>query len=197
MSKLSICIRRVLPNAVRVLACTVLLSAITAGCLYLHLTAFPFLRTHLSATGLSPVAWIVEQLSFSLSFILTCVFLAIAYKGTDRRDGVASREKQWIILLLALFTYAILLPYIKHLSGEMYAAALASGAEIPLTDAGKPWTLMLKSFEWFIRFAIPLMILVIFYGARASRERCCPDTVTTPADAPAAPEKETTYETQE
>ena len=168
--------RRTVWTLVRVLLCGVLLTAAVAGCLYLHHTAFPFLRERLLETEMKTSAWLLKQLSFSLPFVLICLFFAVAYRGIDRRDGMASREKQWIVLLVTALSYAVLLPYVNHLSGEMYEAAVTSGAEIPLTDMGVPLTLMLKSREWFIRLAIPLGLLILFYGVRAAREKTCPDT---------------------
>ena len=172
--------RRTVWTLVRVLLCGVLLTAAVAGCLYLHHTAFPFLRERLLETEMKTSAWLLKQLSFSLPFVLICLFFAVAYRGVDRRDGMASREKQWIVLLVTVLSYAVLLPYVNHLSGEMYEAAVTSGAEIPLTDMGVPLTLMLKSREWFIRLAIPLGLLILFYGVRAAREGICPDTPDTP-----------------
>ena len=182
--------RRTVWTLVRVVLCGVLLTAAVAGCLYLHHTAFPFLRERLLETEMKTSAWLLKQLSFSLPFVLICLFFAVAYRGVDRRDGMASREKQWIVLLVTALSYAVLLPYVNHLSGEMYEAALTSGAEIPLTDMGVPLTLMLKSREWFIRLAIPLGLLILFYGVRAAREKACPDTpeVASPATEEAAEE---------
>ncbi len=168
-------LKRTVPSVVRVLISSVLLSAMFAACLYLYHTAFPFLHTHLLETGKKTTAWFVEQLSFSLPFIVLCLYFTIAYRGIDRRDGVASREKLWITVLVLLFTYAVMLPYLNGLSNELYAAAVEAGADIPETDAGVPWTLMMKLLDWFIRLSIPLGIVTVFYGMRSARERNCPD----------------------
>ena len=187
--------RRTIWSLVRVVLSGILLTAAVAGCLYLHLTAFPFLRERLLETEMKTSAWLIKQLSFSLPFVLICLFFAVAYRGIDRRDGMASREKQWIVLLVALLSYAALLPYVNHLSKEMYESAVAAGIEIPTTDANIPWTLMLRCREWFVRLAIPLGILALFYGVRAAREKDCPDTLDTTEDtAPVAVEAVETTE---
>ncbi len=170
-------VRRVLLSITRVLICSILLSALLSACLYLHHTAFPFLEDHLSATNKKATAWLVGQLRFSLPFILICLFFAISYRGVDRRDGVATREKMWIAVLVTVFAYAVLLPYVYRLSEELYANAVASGAVIPETDVGVPWTLMLKSREWFIRLSVPLGLIIVFYAVRSARERLSPETV--------------------
>ncbi len=173
-------LRRALPGLVRVLACSLLLALLFAGCLYLYHTAFPFLHDHLIDSEKKTTAWFVEQLSFSLPFIVICLFLTVAYHGLDRRDGRASREKMWITLLVTALTYGALLPYLNHVSHDLYAAAVEAGAAIPETDAGVPWTLMMKLHDWFIRLAIPMGLLAVFYGARSVRERQEPDEADEP-----------------
>ncbi len=168
-------IRRTWPGVVRVLACSLLLSALFAACLYLYHTAFPFFREHLLETDKKTTAWFVKQLSFSLPFLVMCLFLAIAYRGSDRRDGVAAREKMWIVITVTALTYCVLLPLINHQSKELYEAAVAAGAEIPETDGKVPWTLMMKLHDWFIRLPIPMALLTVFFGVRSARERREPD----------------------
>ncbi len=168
-------IRRTLPGVVRVLISTALLSVLFAASLYLYHTAFPFFRDHLLDSGKKSTAWFVEQLSYSLPFLLLGLYFTITYHRLDRRDGVASREKLWITVLVTLVTYGVLLPCVHHMSREMYAAAVEAGAKIPETDGGVPWTLMMKLSEWFIRLSIPLAVVMTFYGMRSARERRCPD----------------------
>ncbi len=168
-------IRRTLPGIVRVLISSILLSALFAACLYLYDTAFPPLHEQLLDTGKKTTAWFVEQLSFSLPFIILCLYFTIAYHGLDHRDGVASREKMWITILTTLVVYLGFLPYLNHLSGEMYAEAIASGATVPESEGGVPWTLMMRLHDWFIRLSIPMAIVITFYSMRSSRERRCPD----------------------
>lgn len=179
--------RRTIWRQVRVVLFSILLTTAVAGCLYLHLTAFPFLRERLLETEMKTTAWLLKQLSFSLPLVLICLFFTVSYRGIDRRDGVASREKQWIVILVTLLSYAVLLPYVNHLSNEMYEAAVETGIEIPKTDANVPWTLMLRCREWFVRLAIPLGLLILFYSVRAAREKDCPAPIedTTPVAAEA------------
>ncbi len=168
-------VRRALPSVVRVLISTLLLSGLFAACLYLYHTAFPFLEAHLLDTGKKSTAWFVEQLSYSLPFILIGLYFTITYHAIDKRDGVASREKFWIAVLVTLCTYGVLLPYVNHVSGELYAAAVEAGAEIPETEGKVPMTLLMDLLEWFLRLSIPMGIVITFYGMRSSRERRCPD----------------------
>ncbi len=168
-------VRRVLPGILRVLVSGILLTALFAGCLYLYHTAFPFWHNHLIQANMKTTAWFVEQLSFSLPFLVICLFYTIAYRGMDRRDGVVSREKMWIAVVVTALTYGVLLPILNQVSKDLYASAVASGATIPETSVGVPWTLMMKLHDWFIRLPIPMALLIAFYGVRSAREKECPD----------------------
>ncbi len=162
--------RETVYSIMRILFGGILLSVLVAACLYLCHTAMPFIRDRLLETEKKTFAWFAEQIGFSLPFIAICLFHAVVYRGHPR-DGMAEREMLWQIVLVTVFTYAIMLPYLSNVSNEMYAAALEAGAEIPETEGGVPWTLMMKLHEWFIRFTIPLGILWTFHAMRASRER--------------------------
>ncbi len=160
---------------IRILLGGIFLSLLTAACLYLDHTAFSFFHTRMSEEESKTIAWFVKEIGFALPWIVICLFHAIVYHRHDRRDGMAQREMFWQVVIVAILTYGVLLPYISSLSRTMYEAAVEAGAKIPQTEAGVPWTLMMKVQEWFIRFSIPLGILAVFHGMRASRERRCPD----------------------
>ncbi len=198
-------VRRALPHVVRVLISSALLSAMFVACLYLYHTAFPFLEEHLLATEKKTTAWFAEQLSYSLPFVIICLYFTIVYRPMDKRDGVASGEKLWISVLVTVFTFAVLLPYVHGMSKDMYAAALEAGAKIPETDGKVPLTLMMTLFEWFLRLTIPMGILITFYGMRSSRERRGTDDTEEPlltveeynARAKAAAEPDSTADNQQ
>ncbi len=162
-------------SILRVLLCGICLSALVAACLYIHHTAVSFYLERLLAEEKKHTAWIAEQISFALPWIVICLFQAIAYAKLDHRDGVARREMFWEVVLVTVFTYTVMLPYLNGLSQEMYDAAVAAGADIPETDGGVPWTLMMKLHDWFIRLAIPLALILTLHGMRARRESLAPD----------------------
>lgn len=168
--------RRYRFSIVRVLLFGVLLSLLTAACLYVYHTAVTFYHARLLDAGKKSIAWFVEQIGYSLPFISICLFHAAVYHRHDRRDGVAQREMLWEVVFVAFFTYGVLLPYMNGLSRDMYLAAVESGATIPETEAGVPWTLMMKLHDWFIRFTVPLLVLTIFHSMRAKREIERPET---------------------
>lgn len=168
--------RRYRFSILRVLICGVFLSVLVAACLYCKYTAIDFFHARLLEQESKTSAWILKQVGFALPWIFMCIFQSITYRKHDRRDGIVAREMFWEVMLVTVFTYFILLPYLKGISEEMYAAALEAGAKIPQTDGKVDQTFIMLFHEWFVRMAVPLTALLIFYSARARRERLFPET---------------------
>ena len=160
----------------RILLCGVLLTILMAGCLYLYHTAFPFYRARLLDNESKTMAWLVGQLSFILPLIVICLFQVMVYHKQDTRDGTFRREMFWEVAVVAVLTYAVLLPYLSGISEALYINALAAGESIPQSDGKVEITLLMELHEWFIRLIIPLGVLLAFYGLRARRERLFPET---------------------
>ncbi len=154
----------------RVLLCGVFLSVLVAACLYIWHAALPFLTERMAAEDKKHSPWIAEQLAFALPLFVIPLFQYLVYHKHDRRDGVAAREMFWEVVVVAVLVYGVMLPYLNHLSHEMYAAAVEAGARIPKTDGGVAWTLMMKLHDWFIRQAVTLSVLLVFHAQRARRE---------------------------
>ncbi len=163
-------------SILRTALCSLFLSALVAGCLYLYHTAIPFLHERLLAEEMKTFAWFAEQLGFSLPFIVICLFHGIAYHKHDHHDGVARREMLWEVIWVTVFVYAVLLPSVANLSEAMYETAFVTGADIPKTEGGVPRTLLIDLHDWFIRLSIPLALLMVYHGTRASRELNHPET---------------------
>jgi hypothetical protein len=157
------------------------MTALVAGCLYLYYTAFDFFRARMLENQSKTIAWLAKQLSFSLPFVVICLFHIAVYGGRDPHDGSARREMFWEVFLVALLTYAVLLPYVSSISEALHTNALAAGEKIPLTEGKVELTLLMELHEWFVRFTIPLGLLLVYHGARAHRERFHPETEAEPA----------------
>lgn len=168
--------RRYRFSILRVLLCGVFLSVLVAACLYCKYTAIDFFHARLLEQESKTSAWILKQVSFALPWIVLCIFQGMVYCKHDRRDGIAQREMFWEVLLVTIFTYLILLPYLQNVSDKMYAAALEVGADIPQTDGKVDQTFIMIFHEWFIRMAVPLGALMLFHSIRARRERLHPET---------------------
>lgn len=170
--------RRYRFSIVRIFICGILLSVLIAACLYVYHTALTFYHARFVEEESKTIAWLLKQVSFALPWIIICLFHGIVYHKHDRHDGICQREMFWEVVLAAVLTYCVLLPYLWNLSDTMYAAALEMGADIPQTDGKYDQTLIMKFHEWFVRLSIPLGILILFHGARARREVKYPVTET-------------------
>ena len=163
-------------SILRVLLCGVLLTVLVAVCLYLDHTAFDFYEARLLENQSKTFAWFVEQIGFSLPFIVICLFHLMVYHKHDRRDGVARREMFWEVVVVTVLTYAVLLPYLAKISDALYINTLAAGETVPKTDGRVEITLLMELHDWFIRLTIPLALLMGFHAMRARREILHPET---------------------
>ena len=170
--------RRYRFSILRVLLCGFFMSVLVAACLYLKYTAVDFFHARLLEQESKTSAWILKQVGFALPWIFMCIFQSITYRKHDRRDGIVAREMFWEVMLVTVFTYFIMLPYLRNVSDIVYAAALEAGADIPQSDGKVDLTFIMLFHEWFVRMAVPLAALLIFYSARARRERLFPETET-------------------
>lgn len=170
--------RRYRFSLLRVLLCSVLITVLFALCLYLYHTSLAFLHARVLENGSKTFGWILKQFNFSLPFIVICLFHYAVYHKHDRRDGVACREMLWEVILVAVLTYGVLLPYLSDISEALHVNALAAGVNIPKTEGKVEETLIMGFHEWFIRLSVPLLALGIFYAARARRERLFPEDET-------------------
>ncbi len=163
-------------SILRVILCCLLLTALTAACLYVYYTAFDFYRDRLLEDESKTLAWFTKQIGLSLPFIVICLFHYMVYHKADRRDGVARREMFWEVVGVTVLVYAVLLPYLAEISDALHTNALAAGETIPQTDAYIDITLLMELHEWIIRLTIPLGVLMVFHGMRAHREIHRPET---------------------
>ena len=165
-------------SVLRVILCGVLMTLLCVACLYLQYTSLDFLHTQLLEQDKKTTAWFVEQLRFSLPFILFCVFQTAVYARHYRRDGIAQREMAWEILLVTVLMYAVVLPCLGWLSEGLYHTALMQGETIPTTPTVKvEITLLMELHEWFVRLTIPLIVLFLYHSARARYELRHPEEV--------------------
>ena len=158
-------------SVLRILLCGLLMALICLACLYVQYTSLDFLHTQLLEQEKKTTAWFVEQLRFSLPFILICVFQTAIYTRHYRRDGIAQREMAWEVLLCAVLVYGVALPCLSELSEGLYHTALMQGEAIPTTpNVNVDITLLMELHEWFVRLSIPLAVLFIYHSARAYHE---------------------------
>lgn len=159
----------------RTLLSGIFMTALVAVSLVVHHSAILFYRERLIDAGFKSLGWLLEQFGYALPFVILCVFPALVYRASDRRDGVARWEMFWAVVIVAILTYAVFLPCVARYSGILYDRAVAAEVEIEMTAGKVPLTLLMRVYEWFVRLLIPIAILLVFHASRAMRERRCPD----------------------
>lgn len=158
----------------RVILLSLLLTLLAAAELYLHHTVLDDFHRYLVGAEKKSMAWMELQLSYMLPFITIGVFQYTVYHKDDRQDGVLRREMAWEVVLVAVLTYAVLLPGVAHMSQAMHDAAVAAGKELPMTSEKVELTLLMSVHDWFVRFSVPLMLLTVYHFARAAHEKELP-----------------------
>ena len=179
---------------VRVVAVGVLLTLLLAVCLYLNHTAIKAMATGLADGEHKNSAWIAEELGNLLPLIVVALFQFCIYYKHDNHNGIAQKEMAWEILVCTLLTYAVLLPYVMHMSDTQLAQQLADGVKVEKNEGGRYITLFLNSVVWFLRVGVTLLLLWLFHTVKAHSEEKYP-----PVQTPETPETtiETTVETTE
>lgn len=158
-------------SVLRILLIGFFLSVLTACCLYLHHHAFKEYLTYLTEEEKKSTAWIVEQLGYMLPFLTIAIFQCAVYAKYNRRDGILQREMAWEILIVAAFTYLILLPAVWYKSDISLKVSLVAGIDVEKNDGKEYQTLLLSVAEWFIRLIIPLCLLFVYHNAKARSEK--------------------------
>lgn len=114
--------------------------------------------------AMANVTWLLEHLTIALPVVLLAVALTAIYCNKDKYVPVATqREKMYIALFTALFTYAVMLPYVyfKSKNGET-----ADAEELEAVE-----TLWEITYKWFFVQVIPFLILISYHAVRADSER--------------------------
>lgn len=115
-------------------------------------------------------AWFVKELRFWLPFITIAVFQYVAYRRHDAEHGIPHLEKAWQLGIVTVLVYGGLLPFVAVLSHNAQKLAAEQGNPLPLTEAGLEDTLLLRTSLWFVRLAIPLLLLLVYHATAGCRE---------------------------
>ncbi len=174
-------------SVLRILLIGLFLSVLTALCLYLHHHAFREYLDYLKEADKKSTAWIAEQLGYMLPFLTIAIFQYAVYAKHNRKDGILQREMAWEILIVAAFTYLILLPLVWYKSDITLKVSLAAGIQVDKTDGKEYQTLLLSVAEWFVRLIIPLCLLFVYHTAmsRAEKQEAETEKIEQPSEASA------------
>ena len=109
------------------------------------------------------VTWLLDHVTILLPVCILAVMLTVIYSNKDKYIPVITqREKTYITLFTALFTYLVMLPYVyfKSKNGEVVDAEEVEAVE----------TLWDITYKWFFVQVIPFMILISYHATRAGSE---------------------------
>lgn len=116
-------------------------------------------------------AWFVKELRFWLPFITIAVFQYVTYRRHDAAHGIPHIEKAWQVGVVTILVYGALLPCIIAQSKYEQNLAAAEGTSLPLNSAGLEETLLLQTLLWFVRLAVPLLLLLVYHATAGYREK--------------------------
>lgn len=109
------------------------------------------------------VTWVFEKLFLAFPVIILAAVQTAFYWNKAKYVPVSSQKEQmWISLITALFTYAVMLPYVyfKSKNGEV-----PEGEELEAVE-----TLWDITYKWFFVQVIPFVILIAYHAVRADSE---------------------------
>lgn len=157
-------------SLIRVLVIGVMLSILVAICLCLHHTAFVALEKGLINGEHKNSAWIATEIGYMLPFVVICIFQYAVYVKHDRQNGIVQKEMAWQLVVAMTLTYAVLLPIAIHISDAQLSLRLAADAVMETTEGNVERSIMMEIAEWFIRLAVPMLLLWIFHASKAKSE---------------------------
>ena len=155
----------------RILLVGLFLSVLSAFCLWMYHTAFREYIDYLISEDKKTSAWLVEQISYMLPWIMIEVFLYAVYAKYDNHNGILQQERAFAILIVVILTYLVLLPLVWWYSDADLKLSLTAGLDVDKTAAQIYESIMMSVAEWFLRFSVPLCLLFLYHRAKASSEK--------------------------
>ena len=109
------------------------------------------------------VTWLLDHVTILLPVCILAVMLTVIYYNKDKYIPVVTqREKMYIALFTALFTYLVMLPYVYFKS--------KNGENVETEEIEVVETLWDITYKWFFVQVIPFMILISYHATRAGSE---------------------------
>jgi hypothetical protein len=158
----------------RIVAFSLVMCAVAVGLFYLYLKELPEIIAALEEKGkmentIEGVTHILPMLNVA-GLIVALVLLYKPVKNVPSCQ--VQKEKGWIVLIVAAFTYAVILPYVINES---------RGCFDPLPEDVEDVKSMLEiTASWFVVQVIPFMIALTYHFIRAGKK----DEPDQPAEQP-------------
>jgi membrane protease YdiL (CAAX protease family) len=115
------------------------------------------------------VIWVIRYGSVVLPVIVVAIILMFFYFDKSQYVPVnTQREKAYICLFVALFTFFIMLPYVIAMSGGF---VIEKTVQNELGDDETVKTLLGNTATWFAAQIIPFAIIISYHFVRVSSEK--------------------------
>lgn len=156
--------KSILIKIARIVAFSIVMCAVMTGLFYLYSKGVPKALAALEEKGkMSNTIWVVEHFTPMLTIAGLIIALVLIYKLVKAPVNEVQSEKGWIMLLVALFTYGVILPYVIKASW---------GCFLPVPEGEEDIKSLLEhTASWFVIQIIPFMITVTYHFVRARRIR--------------------------
>jgi len=155
-------IRRV--DSFKVTVFSVILCILMIVILHWHANGLQDTFADLEEIGKLPnVIWLVKHLAYVVPVVAVAVLLTLFYSNKEKYvPVVVQKEKFYITLIVAAFTYFVMLPYVI-ISSKM--------GETVDPETGEAITTLLDiTVNWFFVQIIPFLLLVSYHAIRRGTE---------------------------
>lgn len=147
----------------RIFAFSIVMCAVSVGLFYLYATEVPEILVKLEEKGnMKNTIEAVKHLVPMLNIAGLIIALTLIYKFVKAKDSDVQGEKGCIMLIVALFTYLVILPYVLRVS---------EGCFDPLPEGEENVMSMLENTaSWFVTQILPFLIVVTYHFVRAGKK---------------------------
>ena len=155
--------KRILIKITRIVSFSLVMCAVMTGLFYLYYTGVPKIIAELEKKGkMENTITAVEKLTPMLNIAGLIIVLVLIYKLVKAPMDQIQSEKGWIMLVVTVFTYAVILPYVLKQS---------EGCFLPVPEGEEDVKSLLEiTASWFVVQIIPLMITTMYHFVRAGKK---------------------------
>ena len=149
--------------------CAIALCIIMGVMLGMYQSAVPQKLEEFADKGkMENAAWVVRYGSVVPPVIIVAIILTCFYYDKNKYVPMwTQKEKLYICLIVAAFTFLVMLPYVIAMSGGWNVAETIIEGE----EEKEIKTLLGETAAWFAAQIIPFAILISYHGIRYSSEK--------------------------
>lgn len=155
--------KSILIKIARIAAFSLVMCGVMTALFYLYSKGVPKALAALEEKGkMENTIWAVEYFTPMLTIAGLIIALVLIYKLVKAPANEVQSEKGWIMLVVAVFTYGVILPYVLKES---------VGCFLPVPEGEEDVKSLLEhTASWFVIQIIPFMITVTYHFVRAGRK---------------------------